>query len=78
MEQIALKKLFIWILLSINLFFAYIIGLSIPQLETPNGYIFGFVMIPLLVILNYVILDRFHFHTKKGYNKEEKTLAKDE
>ncbi|MBY8992041.1 MAG: hypothetical protein KGD58_14955 [Candidatus Lokiarchaeota archaeon] len=77
MEQISLKKLFIWILLSINLLFAYIIGLSVPQLETTSGYIFGFVMIPLLIILNYIILDRFHFYTKKVYHKEEKTSARE-
>ena len=78
MEQIVIKKIFIWILLSINLFFSYIIGLSVPQLETTSGEIFGFVMIPLLIILNYIILDRFHFYTKKVNRKEEKTSAKDE
>lgn len=78
MEQIIIKKIFIWILLSINLFFSYIIGLSVPQLETTSGEIFGFVMIPLLIILNYIILDRFHFYTKKVNRKEEKTSAKDE
>ena len=57
-------------MLSLNLLFAYIIGLSIPQLETRNSYIFGLVMIPLLVILNYIILDRFHFYVKKLDNKE--------
>lgn len=78
MEQIVIKKIFIWIFLSINLFFSYIIGLSVPQLETTSGEIFGFVMIPLLIILNYIILDRFHFYTKKVNRKEEKTSAKDE
>jgi hypothetical protein len=76
MEQINIKKLFIWGLLSINLFFSYIIGLSVPQLETAKGYIFGFVMIPLLIILNYVIIDRFHFYTKKANHEEEKSNAK--
>ena len=78
MEQIIRKKIFIWILLSINLLFSYIIGLSVPQLETTSGEVFGFVMIPLLIILNYIILDRFHFYTKKVNRKEEKTSAKDE
>lgn len=76
MEQIIRKKMFIWILLSINLLFSYIIGLSVPQLETTSGEVFGFVMIPLLIILNYIILDRFHFYTKKVHNKEEKTPGK--
>jgi len=78
MEQITLKKIFIWILLSINLFFSYIIGLSVPQLETTSREIFGFVMIPLLIILNYIILDRFHFYTKKVKNKGEKILEDEE
>lgn len=73
MEQINRKKIYIWILLTINLLFSYIIGLSIPQLETPNRNLFGFVMIPLLIILNYIILDRFHFYVKKENKKEEKT-----
>jgi hypothetical protein len=75
MKQILLKKLYIWILLTINLLFSYIIGLSLPQLETKDSYILGFVMIPMLVILNYIILDRFHFYTKKLNQKEEKTSA---
>ncbi|MFW9784199.1 MAG: archaeosortase H N-terminal-like domain-containing protein [Candidatus Heimdallarchaeota archaeon] len=77
MEQIVLKKLFIWVALSLNLLFAYIIGLSIPQLETQNSYIFGLVMIPLLIILNYVIIDRFQYHLKKIDDKEEKVNEKD-
>lgn len=77
MEQIVLKKLFIWVALSLNLLFAYIIGLSIPQLETQNSYVFGLVMIPLLIILNYVIIDRFQYHLKKIDDKEEKVNEKD-
>ncbi|MFX0028748.1 MAG: archaeosortase H N-terminal-like domain-containing protein [Candidatus Hermodarchaeota archaeon] len=76
MEEITLKKLFMWILLTINLLFSYIIGLSIPQLETENSYLFGVVMIPLLIILNYVILDRFHFYARKVNEKEENVDAK--
>ncbi|MFX1374621.1 MAG: archaeosortase H N-terminal-like domain-containing protein [Promethearchaeota archaeon] len=76
MEQITIKKLFIWILLSINLLFSFIIGWSIPQMETKNSYIFGLVMIPLLIILNYIILDRFHFFVNKFNEKEEKIIAK--
>jgi hypothetical protein len=34
-------------------------------------------MIPLLIILNYIILDRFQYYVKNLDNKEEKSLAKD-
>ena len=77
MEQITLKKLYFWILLTINLLFAFIIGLTIPQLETKNSYIFGLVMIPLLIILNYIIVDRFQFIIGQLNDKEEKINVKD-
>ena len=63
-------------MLTINLLFAFIIGLSIPLLESESFYNLGFVMIPLLIILNYIILDRFHYYTKHinedRENKDEK------
>ena len=77
MEQITLKKLYFWILLTINLLFAFIIGLTIPQLETKNSYIFGLVMIPLLIILNYIIVDRFHYVINQLNGKREKINVKD-
>jgi len=77
MEQITLKKLYFWILLTINLLFAFIIGFTIPILETRNSYIFGFVMIPLLIILNYIIVDRFQFIIGQLNDKEEKINVKD-
>jgi len=77
MEQITLKKLYFWILLTINLLFAFIIGFTIPILETKNSYIFGIVMIPLLIILNYVIVDRFQFIIDQLNDKEEKINVKD-
>ena len=72
MKQLVLKKLIIWVLVSTNLLFSFIIGLSIPQLETKNSYIFGLVMIPLLIILNYIIIDRFQYFIKKSNGTEEK------
>ncbi len=77
MEQITLKKLYFWILLTINLLFAFIIGFTIPILETQNSYIFGIVMIPLLIILNYIIVDRFQFIIDQLNDKEEKINVKD-
>ena len=68
MNPLTLKKILIWSLLSINLLFAFVIGLTIPLLESNSFYNLGFIMIPLLIILNYIILDRFHYfvrHTKE-------------
>ena len=76
MKQIVKKKLLIWILLTINLLFAFIIGLTIPLLESGSFMNLGFVMIPLLIILNYIILDRFHYHMKHTNEEEEGTDAK--
>ncbi len=64
MKPLTLKKFSIWVLLSLNLLFAFVIGFTIPLLSSDSFYNLGFVMIPLLLILNYVILDRFHYYTK--------------
>jgi hypothetical protein len=64
MKQITLKKIFIWILLTINLLFSFFIGLTIPLLEAESFMNLGFIMIPLLIILNYVIIDRFHYYLR--------------
>ncbi|MFX1237224.1 MAG: archaeosortase H [Promethearchaeota archaeon] len=58
------KRVFICIFLILNLGFALVIGLSIPFMETLKRENLGFVMIPLLVLLNIVIVDRFHFYLK--------------
>lgn len=58
-------------MLTINLIFAFFIGFTIPLLESKNFYNLGFIMIPLLIILNYVILDRFHYYVKHDKGKEE-------
>ncbi|MHA1986639.1 MAG: archaeosortase H N-terminal-like domain-containing protein [Promethearchaeota archaeon] len=65
MEQIIKKKIIIWLLLTINLLFAFVIGYTIPLLTSESSNILGLLMIPLLIVLNYIILDRFHYHTKK-------------
>ena len=77
MKQITLKKLLIWALLTINLLFAFIVGITIPLLETQNGYIFGYVMIPLLIILNYIIIDRFQFYINQLNDRKETTNVKE-
>ncbi|MFX0135172.1 MAG: archaeosortase H N-terminal-like domain-containing protein [Candidatus Hodarchaeota archaeon] len=71
MKEILLRKIYIWLLLTINLLFAFIIGTTIPLLESPSRYNFGFIMIPLLIILNYIIIDRFHYYLTQNNIKEE-------
>jgi hypothetical protein len=76
-KRLTRKKLIIWVLISINLLFSFIIGFTIPVLETSNGYIFGIIMIPLLIILNYIIIDRFQYYIGQLNKTEDKTNAKD-
>ena len=78
MNPLTLKKILIWSLLSINLLFAFVIGFTIPLLESNSSYNLGFVMIPLLIILNYVIVDRFYYfirHEEKQYDRKEDSAA---
>ncbi|MFX1316091.1 MAG: archaeosortase H N-terminal-like domain-containing protein, partial [Promethearchaeota archaeon] len=58
------KRIYIWIFFVINLLFSLSIGLTIPILKSESRYNFGIIMIPLLVILNYVIADRLNFYIK--------------
>ena len=58
------KRFYIWIFFTINLLFSLSIGLTIPILKSESRYNFGLVMIPLLVILNYIIADRMNFYLK--------------
>jgi hypothetical protein len=70
------KKLIIWAMLAINLLFAFVMGSSIPVMESTSKYNMGYVMIPLLVILNYIIFDRLFYYVKhageKGGDKTNK------
>ncbi len=72
MKQLVLKKIKIWLMLTINLLFAFVIGLTIPMLESESFVNFGIIMIPLLIILNYIILDRFHFYLKHSNERNNK------
>lgn len=75
MKPLTSKKILIWSLLSINLLFAFVIGLTVPLLESDSFYNLGFIMIPLLIILNYVILDRFHYYIKHLNDREDDSDA---
>lgn len=75
MKKLILKKFLIWVMLTINLLFAFVIGFTIPILQSESFLNLGIVMIPLLIILNYVILDRFHYYIRHTPD-EESTDAK--
>ncbi len=64
------KRIIIWSFLSINLLFAFTIGFIIPYMESNAKYNMGVVMIPLLIILNYIIIDRFLFYLKSAEIKD--------
>ena len=64
------KKIFIWILLTINLLFAFLIGATIPLMESKVKYNMGIIIIPLLIILNYIIVDRLHYFLKLANNED--------
>ena len=57
MNTIFRKKITVWIIVSINLIIAFFIGLSIPVMETTLGILIGFVLLPGLMVLNFLILD---------------------
>ncbi|MFX0002292.1 MAG: archaeosortase H N-terminal-like domain-containing protein [Candidatus Hodarchaeota archaeon] len=76
MTQLILKKIIIWLMLTINLLFAFVIGLTIPMLESPSYINLGIVMIPLLIILNYIIVDRYHYYIKHVNEREGRNNEK--
>ena len=72
MNLILKRKIFIWILVTLNLLFAFIIGYSIPIFESEFAYFMGLVLIPLLIILNYIIIDKLHYYIKNAQDREKK------
>jgi exosortase/archaeosortase family protein len=53
------KKISMQIMCALNLAFAFSIGFTIPFMESNSRYNFGFVMIPLLVILNFILINKY-------------------
>jgi exosortase/archaeosortase family protein len=62
------KKLGFLIMHNLNITFSFIIGYFIYSMESFSKYNFGLVMIPLLIILSYVLLDK---------SNKDSILAKD-
>ncbi|MBD3198195.1 MAG: hypothetical protein GF317_24305 [Candidatus Lokiarchaeota archaeon] len=68
------RKFMIFTFISINLLFAFSIGLTIPIMESVSRFNFGIVMIPLLIILNYITMLRYDNYLDKEVmdpNKKE-------
>jgi hypothetical protein len=72
MSQLFIKKIIFWLLLSLNLIFAFIIGLTITSMTSESKPFLGIILIPLLLILNYIYLDRFQYWFKKASEEEKK------
>jgi len=67
------KKIGVLLLHFFNLLFSVIIGLSISLMESTSKYNFGLVMIPLVVVLSYIITDRYNYdETVKDVSYEQK------
>ncbi len=65
------KKRSIWLMLVINLSFAFVIGVTINYMKSIVKYNMALVMLPLLIILNYIIIDRYHYYLRHSDDKEE-------
>ncbi|MHA1292327.1 MAG: archaeosortase H N-terminal-like domain-containing protein [Promethearchaeota archaeon] len=70
------ENISIWVMLILNLLFAFVIGITIPLMESESKYNFALVMIPLLIILNYIIIDRVHYYIR--HTKCEKESSSDD
>ena len=74
-SEISIKeRVFIWLYYATTLLFAFLIGLSIPQMESNYRINYAFMMLPLLIILNYIILRRLNFYM----NTPENTVRAEE
>lgn len=65
----------------LNLLFAFIIGLYQPFMQSNNALLFPIVMIPMLLILNYILLNRLNYYLKDSDSdliSEEKSIQKGE
>ncbi|MFO8020045.1 MAG: archaeosortase H [Promethearchaeia archaeon] len=75
LTQFSKQNLLIVTYLALNLGFAFLIGYSIPLMESHGKYNFALLMLPLLVLLNVIILRRHQYYCqqakKKSKEKEE-------
>ncbi len=63
--------IYILIYFILNLFFGLVIGFSIPLMTGFNPENMGYVMIPLLCVLNYNIVDRLDIYIKENLSPDK-------
>jgi hypothetical protein len=73
MEYIFKKKLVVWFYLTLNILFAFIIGFTIPFRESESRFYLGFVIIPILIVLNFVCLERFQYFLRCAPEEREQS-----
>ncbi|MFO7795749.1 MAG: archaeosortase H [Promethearchaeati archaeon] len=56
------KEILILVYSTLNLLFGFIIGVYQPFMESNSRIFFPIIMLPMLIILHYVILNRFQFY----------------
>jgi len=71
MNLLLKKKILIWLLLSINLLFVFTIGFTIPFMESESRFNLGILIIPMLILLNYIFIDRFLYITRVSMEIKE-------
>lgn len=76
--SIIYERTLIWSFLSLNFLFAFIMGFTIPFMESNAKYNMGIVMLPLLIILNYIIVDRFHYYLENTENRNNAIESRNE
>lgn len=72
MNPITVKKLGYTSILTLNLIFLFLIVFSIPFMESNGKYLMGIILIPLLIILGYIVVDRYHFILRKTDDLKKK------
>lgn len=69
-SKISIKeRIFIWLYYAVTLLFAFLIGLSISQMQSLYRNNYALMMLPLLIVLNYIILRRLNFYMNTPFDK---------
>lgn len=65
------RKISMQVLSALNLAFAFSIGLNIPYMESLSKYNYGFVMIPLLILLNLILANKYDMDSNRTTSIDE-------
>ncbi|MFW9772406.1 MAG: archaeosortase H [Promethearchaeota archaeon] len=68
------KKIWAIVMIILNSIFSFVIGFTTPQLQTESKYNFAFLMLPLLIILELVIIDKYFKDLKYIRNPKLKEI----